>query len=46
MYWKPNWKTEKQTKLNLQKISKGIQNLQEIEKNYCPNEYMHWNSQN
>ena len=33
---------ENQTKLSLQKISKNVQNLQEIKKNNCPHEYTHW----
>ena len=32
---------ENQTKLSLQKISKNVQNLQEIKKNHCPYECMH-----
>ena len=32
---------ENQTELNLQKISKNVQNLQVIKKNHYPNEYIH-----
>ena len=33
---------ENQANISLQKISKNVQNLQEIKKNHCPYEYMHW----
>ena len=33
---------ENQNKLSLQKSSKNVQNLQEIKKNHCQYEYMHW----
>ena len=41
MYWKPNWKTEFQTELSLQKNKKNKKNLQEIKKNHCSNKYMY-----
>ena len=33
---------ENQTKLSLQRISKNVQNLQEIKQNHCPYEYIPW----
>ena len=32
---------ENQNELSLQKFSKNVQNLQEIKKTLCPNEYMY-----